>query len=140
MKRYIPLCILVVLLLLVCGCSQSQQATPVTVATPASVSTQTEPGTVTVITTKTSTVSDNTIVIENMQYNPATLTVTAGSIVRWRNKDDVVHTVSFPKEYKIDASGPLSPGQSFSVKFNNAGTFSYYCAIHPSMQGTIIVT
>ena len=145
MNRYIALCSVAVALMLVCGCSQPQQpAAPVATATPTAMPTpevtQTEAGTVTVITTKTSTVSDNTILIEKKAFNPATMTVTAGSIVRWRNKDSSVHTIVFSKESRINPSGPLSASQSFSVKFDTPGTYLYSCGVHPDVTGSIIVT
>jgi hypothetical protein len=37
-------------------------------------------------------------------------------------------------------SGTLNPGASFSQTFSTAGTFTYHCAIHPRMTGTIVVS
>jgi plastocyanin len=148
MKQFIPLFTIIILLLLVCGCSQPQsqpqpqQQTPVPLTTTHTTTfTPLEtPTTVTVAPTKTASVSANTIVIQNMAYDPATLTVAVGSIVRWVNKDDVPHTVTFTKESGISCgTGIISPSQSCSAKFDRPGTYDYSCAMYPSMHGTIVV-
>ena len=63
--------------------------------------------------TTTASVSGNTIVIQNMAYNPAQITVKAGSIVRWVNKDTVPHSVVFT-DPAIPSSGILAPGQAYA--------------------------
>ena len=83
---------------------------------------------------------NNTIIIQNMAYNPAQITVNAGDIVRWVNKDTVVHSVVFSKASMIDPSGGSASGQSFSVRFYNTGVYNYSCGQHPQMQGSVVVT
>lgn len=138
--------ITVIILLLVCGCSQPQTVSPPPTGTPAATlitpreSPTVATATATAAPTKIDSVSANTIVIQNMAYDPATLTVTKGAIVRWVNQDDTPHTVTFTKESGLACgTGLLSPSQSCSVKFDTAGTFDYSCAIHRSMHGTIVV-
>lgn len=139
MKRIVLFFLCIMLFLMVSGCSQpqAQQAQP----TPSPVATTAPP----VITSTPlprptmPSVSDNKISIKNMAFNPPSLTVKAGLIVRWVNNDEFPHTVTFTKESGIDASGPLSSSQSFSVKFDQPGTFAYSCAIHPGMHGTVVV-
>lgn len=80
-------------------------------------------------------VAPNTINIQNLAFNPGTLTVKKGTAVIWTNNDSAVHQI---KSANFN-SGQLSNGQSFSFTFNSAGTFDYSCAIHPSMLGKIIV-
>ena len=69
-------------------------------------------------------------------YNPAELTVAVGATVTWTNTDVVSHTST------SDAtgwnSGIIAPGGQFSFTFPTAGTFSYHCAIHPGMVGTVV--
>ena len=77
--------------------------------------------------------------IQGYAFNPAAITVTQGSTVTWTNQDTAPHTVT------STAGGPLnSPtmqkGDSWSFTFTKAGTYSYYCAIHPDMKGTVTVT
>ncbi|GHG61189.1 cupredoxin domain-containing protein [Streptomyces griseocarneus] len=79
-----------------------------------------------------------TVVIEGSPavFVPRTVTVRAGDTVRWINNDNDTHTTTSDTDL-WDAV--LDPGQSFSRTFPAAGTFSYHCAIHPEMTGTVIV-
>jgi len=73
--------------------------------------------------------------IKNFAFSPNAVTVNRGTTVTWVNEDSVAHTVS-GESFESDS---LSQGQSFSFTFNDSGTFSYSCSIHPSMKGTIAV-
>ncbi len=79
--------------------------------------------------------TSNIVNIQNFAFSPATLTVAKGTTVTWINNDSVNHQI------KSDTfnSAPLLTGQNYSFTFDNAGTFNYSCAIHPSMTGKIIV-
>ena len=145
MKKVIVLLICIVLCLVISGCSQPQSAqgqpTPsptVTIARP----TTTQPITAWTLQPQTPTlsVSDNTVSIASMAFNPPSLTVKKGSIVRWVNNDVVAHTVMFTRQSGITCgTGIMSSAQSCSVKFDDLGTYAYTCSIHPGMQGTVIV-
>jgi plastocyanin len=75
--------------------------------------------------------------IDNFTFSPATLTVAAGTTVRWTNKDDVPHTVvSSDKAFK---SNTLDTDQEFTYTFTKAGTYNYFCSIHPKMTATVVV-
>ena len=76
-----------------------------------------------------------TVNIQNNAFNPSSLQIPAGSTVKWVNLDPVQHE---PKGNVFD-SGPLNQNGVFEHTFNQAGTYNYVCAIHPSMQGTITV-
>ena len=82
----------------------------------------------------TSTMSAS-INIQNFAFNPVALTVKKGATVTWTNSDSVPHQI----RSATFNSSQLSQGQTFSFTFNDAGTFDYSCAIHPSMTGKIIV-
>lgn len=86
------------------------------------------------ISPKTS-VASNNIVIQNFSFNPSSLTVKQGTKVAWVNNDSAPHKI------KSDAfnSTDLNQGDKFEFTFNNKGTFTYICSIHPSMKGEIIV-
>ncbi|HEX9246050.1 MAG TPA: plastocyanin/azurin family copper-binding protein [bacterium] len=75
--------------------------------------------------------------IQNFAFTPAPITVTPGTTVVWTNADAIPHT-STGKDKQWD-SGPIQPGTSFKVTFDKAGTYTYACAIHPFMQGTVVV-
>ena len=85
--------------------------------------------------TQGSSVTSNSINIQNFAFSPATLTVKKGTTVTWTNNDSAPHQI---KSATFN-SGQLGNGQSFSFAFDTAGTFDYSCAIHPSMLGKIIV-
>jgi len=117
-----------------CGSPVKAPAVPVTIPSPAPATTsaQTTP---TSQTTPVETAQSSAISIRNFAFNPDTITVKKGATVTWTNND------SAPHQIKSDTfnSGALGNGQSFSYAFENAGTFDYSCAIHPSMTGTITV-
>jgi plastocyanin len=89
----------------------------------------------------TSAGSSSAIDISGFAFKTTALDVTKGSTVTWSNKDGTTHTVSSgtpqTKDGKFD--GQVFAGGSFSVTFNDLGTFSYFCSIHDSMTGTITV-
>ena len=53
------------------------------------------------------------------------------------NNDAITHTAT--SDTGVWDSGNLGPGASFSKTFQNAGTFTYKCTIHPGMVGTVNV-
>jgi plastocyanin len=72
---------------------------------------------------------------------PATLDVAKGTKVTWTNKDSAAHTVTSGTRPTKDGTfdGQLPGGGTFSFTFTAAGTFSYFCSIHSSMNGTVTV-
>ena len=75
--------------------------------------------------------------IDNFSFGPAELTVSAGTTVTWTNRDDIPHTVvSTDKVFK---SKVLDTDEKFSYTFTQAGSFPYFCSIHPKMTGKVIV-
>ena len=77
------------------------------------------------------------VTIDNFRFTPAVLTVTAGTVVTWTNRDDMPHTVvSTDKSF---ASQALDTGDTFTYTFENPGTFDYLCSIHPRMTGRVVV-
>jgi plastocyanin len=86
-------------------------------------------------------------------YDPPQLFVTVGDTITWHNSDKEGHTVTsgegsgrfgwmsdnFGTANGIFDSDRFMPGESWSYKFEESGTFSYYCTIHPWMEGILIV-
>jgi plastocyanin len=70
-------------------------------------------------------------------YAPDSVDVAVGGTVTWTNSDSVAHTST--SDASGWDSGIVAPGGQFSVAFPTAGTFSYHCAIHPGMIGTVVV-
>jgi plastocyanin len=75
--------------------------------------------------------------IDNFSFGPGTVTVAVGTTVVWTNRDDIPHTVvSTDGVFK---SKVLDTDEKFSYTFTNAGTFPYFCSIHPKMTGKVVV-
>jgi plastocyanin len=78
-------------------------------------------------------------------YDPNPVNVKVGDTVTWTNDDSQIHTVtsgtdsSDPNMGKEFDSSMLSHDQTFSHKFNTAGEFPYFCQLHPTMVGKVIV-
>ena len=82
--------------------------------------------------------STNAVVtIDNFSFTPSTLTVPVGATVTWTNRDDIPHTiVSNDGLFKSKAR---DTDEKFSFTFTKAGTYPYFCSIHPKMTGKIVV-
>jgi plastocyanin/uncharacterized cupredoxin-like copper-binding protein len=83
------------------------------------------------------TTADNEVAIRGFAFSPAMLTVPVGTEVVWTNGDPTEHTVT-AEDDSFD-SGPVAAGRAFSRRFEQAGSITYFCAIHPSMRGEIRV-
>jgi tyrosinase len=79
-----------------------------------------------------------TVNIVDYAFEPATISVPVGMTVTWTNTGDRRHTVTAADGVSFD-SGNLRPSETFQHQFTTIGTFDYYCAIHPSMTGSVIV-
>ena len=138
MKNSIIILGITIVLVIVCGCTQS--AAPVQPTTPPTMQVQTSAlPTATIIRPPqtTNSVSANTIRIKNFAFDPANITVKAGSIVRWVNGDAVPHRIQF--DDKHISAFILAPSESWSQKFDVPGIYPYICLIHPEMHGTVTV-
>ena len=77
-------------------------------------------------------------------YAPNPIIINSGETITWYNADTVSHTAtsgsdSDPNEGQLFDSDAILSNQAFTLKFDNKGTFDYYCIYHPSMVGEIIV-
>ena len=81
--------------------------------------------------------SPATVQIDNFAFTPATLTVTAGTSVTWKNEDDSPHRIG--DKNGTFKSAALDTDDSFSHTFTTPGEYPYICTIHPYMVGKIIV-
>ncbi len=75
--------------------------------------------------------------ISDYQFSPGTVTIHAGDTITWTNNGPSAHTAT-ASNGSFD-TGVLQKGASASHTFTQAGTFSYFCRIHPFMHGTVIV-
>ncbi|SHO43927.1 exported hypothetical protein [Nitrosotalea sinensis] len=80
----------------------------------------------------------------NNCFNPNPLTVAPGTTVTWKNTDTTMHVICSGKVTddecgKVFEDDTLKPGTTFQFTFANAGTFDYFCSVHPWMTGQVIV-
>jgi plastocyanin len=80
----------------------------------------------------------HTIIIRELKFQPAALTVNAGDTVEWRNDDIVPHTATSTEPTKFD-SGVLPVGSSWKYVVTKRGTYFYNCTLHPNMKATFVV-
>jgi plastocyanin len=80
----------------------------------------------------------NTVFIDNFTFTPQALTVKAGTMVTWTNRDDIPHGIASANN-AFAKSKALDTGDSYSVMLATPGTYKYFCYIHPHMTGTIVV-
>jgi plastocyanin len=76
--------------------------------------------------------------IRDFAYEPDPIVISVGTTVGWKNDDDVAHTVTSTQAGLFD-SGTMQPADTFEFLFDTPGTYPYYCTLHPSMTGTVIV-
>jgi plastocyanin len=74
--------------------------------------------------------------IDNFTFGPQKLTVKVGDTVTWINQDDIPHTVVSTGHFRSKA---LDTEDKYAFTFTTAGTFEYFCGLHPHMQGSIVV-
>lgn len=85
-----------------------------------------------------STSGPDAVTIADFEYKPASIGVPVGTVVRIANHDTTAHTVT-SKQSGAFESGAIQPGKTGTIRLEKPGTYSYYCAFHPFMKGTITV-
>ncbi len=81
-----------------------------------------------------------TVTIQDFLFTPQDVTVNVGDTVTWTNNGVFPHTTrSTTGVWDSGIATPLTAGQSFNHRFTTTGTFPYFCQIHPSMTGRVIV-
>jgi len=93
----------------------------------------------------------NASTLADKAFAPNPLNAKVGDTVTWTNKDTTFHTVTsgtgpsdttHGKEFDSGLSGPTAlttQGKTFSHKFMTAGEFPYFCQLHPTMVGKVVV-
>jgi plastocyanin len=132
------LAIVVCVLLTACGGGQTAAApTPTPPPTPSPTPTPTPQATLAV----------QTVVVQMVEnppghyiFQPASVTVTAGSIVLWIDNSDAPHTVTSdpgaPSAFNTTQN--VTQGKTFALQFNQPGTYHYHCNIHPTTMKAVI--
>jgi amicyanin len=78
------------------------------------------------------------VTISQMRFSPARVTVKKGATVTWTQRDNMPHTIT--ANNGSFGSQTLNGGASYSRTFDEPGEYRYYCSLHPSMRGEIVVT
>jgi plastocyanin len=120
-KSILPICALVAITLAFSACAGDSEVSTTTSSAPSDNSDETDSATIT---------------IENFAFGGAT-SVPVGTTVIATNEDGVTHT--WTSSDGVWESGGIASGESFEFTFEEAGEYSYFCTIHPTMEGTITV-
>ena len=75
-------------------------------------------------------------------YIPSNIVIEKGKQVTWVNEDSAFHSVTsgfYETPTELFDSGHLDPYESYTLTFDESGTFDYFCTLHPWMKGQVIV-
>jgi len=75
-------------------------------------------------------------------YIPSVITIESGKQVTWVNEDSAFHSVTsgfYEEPTELFDSGHLDPFESYTLDFDENGTYDYFCTLHPWMKGQVIV-
>ena len=135
MRPHAKLSFLILLLLLVTACSDGESTPPETTTTAAGETPTTE---ATTTSAAAANESEPTLSIRMAAFAfSGDDSGSVGDTVRVVNNDDFSHT--WTSTDQAFHSGTLGPGEEFLHTFSQAGTFTYFCQIHPEMSGTITI-
>ena len=93
--------------------------------------------------TKTVLIVKGAALLRDKAYSPDLIVIHKEDSIIWKNKDDVVHTVTSGSSFSSSERGKEFDsgllGGTYTHKFMKAGVYNYFCQIHPTMVGKIIV-
>jgi len=75
-------------------------------------------------------------------YIPSLIVIEKGKQVTWVNEDSAFHTITsgyYDTPTDLFDSGHLDPFESYTLTFDEIGTYDYFCTLHPWMKGQVIV-
>jgi len=144
MTNYLIIVGVIIVMMVVGGCTQPGSPAQPTATVTVNDQTSYPVATTAPLPQSTNRVGDNTIVIKKDGFDPASITVKPGSIVRWRNADSTPDAALYSPTHRITIvnvkdSPLLSPGEGWSWIFDEPGSYNYHDLLHPDLEGTIIV-
>ena len=80
--------------------------------------------------------------VEDICYIPSSIIVEKGKSITWVNEDSSFHSVTsgfYGEPTGLFDSGYLDPYQSYTLSFDEFGTYDYFCTLHPWMKAQVIV-
>lgn len=75
-------------------------------------------------------------------YIPSLIVIEKGKQVTWVNEDSAFHSITsgyYGTPTDLFDSGHLDPFESYTLTFDETGTYDYFCTLHPWMKGQVIV-
>ena len=75
-------------------------------------------------------------------YIPSLIVIEKGKQVTWVNEDSAFHSITsgyYDTPTDLFDSGHLDPFESYTLTFDETGTYDYFCTLHPWMKGQVIV-
>ena len=75
-------------------------------------------------------------------YIPSLIVIEKGKQVTWVNEDSAFHSITsgfYDTPTDLFDSGHLDPFESYTLTFDETGTFDYFCTLHPWMKGQVVV-
>jgi plastocyanin len=82
--------------------------------------------------------AESRVAVDNFTFNPDVITVPVGTKIVWENSDDIPHSI-VETQGKFH-SPALDTEDKYGFTFATAGTFEYFCGLHPHMTGKVVVT
>ena len=129
--------LLAVLCFTACGGGSTPAPAPTTPTTPTTPTPAPAPTPAPTGSTASVSIVNGASVLSTTAYAPNPVSVSVGTTVTWTNNDTTTHdSTALNGSF---GTGAIAPGASASVKFQSAGTFQYFCTIHPGMVGTVTV-
>lgn len=137
MRKFYPLPVLVIGILLLVACGPATNPTPVaTLPSLQSPTATSQPANT--VNPSGAAMTTVQVSIEGFTFTPEKLTVPVGTTVTWTNLDSAPHTIT--ADDSSWGSGQLGKNATYSFTFTQAGTYAYHCANHASMTATLIVS
>lgn len=79
--------------------------------------------------------------LKDSRFDPKDIEISAGDTVTFTNNDPFDHTVTSAADSAIEYnSGEIGQDATFEQTFDTAGTYDFFCLIHPTMRGAITVS
>jgi plastocyanin len=122
------------------GGAESTNAAPTTEAASTSAAASTTSGAAASTATVAPAEGAGEVAVVDFAFDPEELQVTAATEVTWTNDDDFAHRiVATDAENPFPGEGTIDNGETYAVTFTEIGTYEYFCGIHNSMTGSIVV-
>jgi plastocyanin len=80
-----------------------------------------------------------TVKVKQFNFKPTAITVSVGDTVRWKNKDEILHTITARGDDPLFDEELDGEGTTVKITFDDPGTYRYFCSRHTGMNGKVVV-